>query len=86
MIDTPGPAAAAPFNFKALAFFTIQLSPLADGSVFIAMTATSIDDQEAQLLNQEIASQRVATLDEALAIVVERVRATSQPPQKGKDH
>jgi hypothetical protein len=85
MIDTPGAAAAGPVNFKALEFFTIQLSPLADGSVFVAMTATTIDDQEAQLLNQEIASGCSATLDDALALIVERVRATSQHPATGKD-
>jgi hypothetical protein len=78
MFDKHGTAAAAPISFKALEFFTIQLSPLADGDVFVAMTATMVDDQEAQLLNQEIVSDRVATIDDALALISERVRASSQ--------
>jgi hypothetical protein len=77
MFDKHGPAAAAPINFKALEYFTIQLSPLADGNVFVAMTATTVDDQDAQLLNQEIASDRVATLDDALALIAERVRPSA---------
>lgn len=78
MADNHRPGSAAPVNFKSLEFFTIQLSPLADGNVFVAMTATMVDDQDAQLLNQEIASDRVATIDDALALIAERVRASSQ--------
>ena len=84
MFDKHGPAAAAPINFKALEFFTIQLSPLADGNVFVAMTATTVDDQDAQLLNQEIASDRVATLDDALALIAERVRPSAQRTPEGE--
>jgi hypothetical protein len=78
MFDKHGPLSAAPVNFKALEYFTIQLSPLADGDVFVAMTATTVDDQEAQLLSQEIASDRVATIDDALVLIAARVRASSQ--------
>lgn len=78
MFDKRESASAAPVSFQALEFFTIQLSPLADGNVFVAMTATVVDDQEAQLLNQEIASDRVATIDDALALISTRVRASSQ--------
>jgi hypothetical protein len=85
MFDNHGSASAAPVNFKSLEFFTIQLSPLADGNVFVAMTATTVDDQEAQLLNMEIASDRVATIDDALALIAERVRASSQHFATGKE-
>jgi len=85
MFDNHGSASAAPVNFKALEFFTIQLSPLADGNVFVAMTATTVDDQEAQLLSMEIASDRVATIDDALALIAERVRASSQHFATGKE-
>jgi hypothetical protein len=78
MFDNDGRASATPISFKALEFFTIQLSPLADGDVFVAMTATMVDDQEAQLLNQEIVSDRVATIDDALTLISDRVRASSQ--------
>ena len=85
MLEHHGRTPAVAINFKALEFFTIQLSPLADGNVFVAMTATSVDDQEAQLLNQEIASDRVATIDDALALIAERVKNSSQHSATGKD-
>jgi hypothetical protein len=85
MADNHRPISAAPVNFKSLEFFTIQLSPLADGNVFVAMTATTVDEQEAQLLNMEIAADRVATIDDALALIAERVRASSQHATAGKD-
>ncbi len=85
MVDNHRPPLAAPVNFKSLEFFTIQLSPLADGNVFVAMTATTVDEEEAQLLNMEIAADRVATIDDALALIAERVRASSQHAAAGKD-
>jgi hypothetical protein len=78
MIDQYGSRLPAPVTFKSVEFFTIQLSPLADGAVFIAITATTVDDQDAQLLNIEIASDRVATIDDALALIAARVQASSQ--------
>jgi hypothetical protein len=37
--------------------------------IHVSMTATTVDEEEPQLLNQEIASDRVATIDDALAII-----------------
>jgi hypothetical protein len=54
---------------KSVEFFNIELAPLADGRVYVSMTATTVDDQEPQLLTQEIARDTVATIDEALAVV-----------------
>jgi hypothetical protein len=54
---------------KAAEFYTIELAHLVDGTMSISMTATTVDEEEPQLLNQEIASERVATIDEALAII-----------------
>ena len=50
-------------------FFRIELAPLADGKVFVALTATTVDDEEPQLLDQEIASDHVATIDELVALI-----------------
>ena len=69
MFDKNGSASAASVNFKSLEFFTIQLSPLPDGNVYVAMTATTIDETEPQLLDQEIARDSVATMDEVLALI-----------------
>jgi hypothetical protein len=54
---------------KSVEFFIIELAPLADGRVYVSMTATTVDDQEPQLLTQEIAQDTVTTIDEALAVI-----------------
>jgi hypothetical protein len=62
---------------QAVEFYTIELSHLADGAMFLSMTATTVDEEEPQLLSQEITSERVVSLDDALAIIkagVERSR------------
>jgi hypothetical protein len=69
------PAAASPISLKAIECLNIQISALADGAVFVSMTAITVDDEEPQLLTQEIASERVSTVDDALALVGERIRA-----------
>jgi hypothetical protein len=58
-----------PAVIKSVEFFNIELAPLADGRVYVSMTATTVDDQEAQLLTQEIARDTVATIDDALAVI-----------------
>ena len=62
---------------KAIEFYTIQLAQLPDATYHVALTATTVDDEEPQLLCQEIASERVASLDDALAIIKEGVIRTS---------
>jgi hypothetical protein len=54
---------------KAVEFYTIQLAQLADGMIHVALTATTVDEEEPQLLNQEIIDERVATIDDALAVI-----------------
>jgi hypothetical protein len=53
----------------AVEFYTIELAHLPDGGFHISMTATSVDDQEPQLLCQEITSERVRSIDDALAVI-----------------
>ena len=45
-----------------------------DGGFHVSLTATTVDEEEPQLLSQEIASERVATLDDALAVIKNGVR------------
>ena len=71
MLDIDGrssPASHRPFIQNA-EFFRIELSPLADGHIFVSLTATTVDNEEAELLDQEITSQRVDSIDAALALV-----------------
>jgi hypothetical protein len=56
-------------NLKAVEFYTIQLAELSDGMISVALTATTVDDEEPQLLNQEVVNERVASIDDALALV-----------------
>ena len=53
---------------KAVEFYTIELAQLEDGGFHVSLTATTVDEEEPQLLSQEIASERVASLDDALAV------------------
>ena len=65
---------------RSIEFYNIQLAPLADGRVYVAMFATTVDDQEPQLLTQEIACESVATIEDALAVIRQGVaRACSCP-------
>ena len=65
--------AGAPTTLKAVEFFTIQLAQLGDGSIAVSLTATTVDDEEPQLLNQEIVSERVFSLEKALALIRQSV-------------
>ncbi len=55
--------------WKAVEFYTIELSQLPDGAIYLSMLATTIDEEEPQLLSQEITSERVASIDDALAAI-----------------
>ena len=68
MAGSLSPSAATP-AIKSVEFFNIELAPLADGGVYVLMTATTVDDQEPQLLTQEIVRDTVATIDAALAVI-----------------
>jgi hypothetical protein len=58
-----------PAVIKSVEFFNVEIAPLADGQVYVSMTATTVDDQEPQLLTQEVARDMVATIDDALALI-----------------
>lgn len=50
-------------------FYTIELAQLADRSIHVSLTATTVDESEPQLLSQEIARDRVASIDDALSLI-----------------
>ena len=54
---------------RSVEFYNIELATLADGRVYVSMMATTVDDQEPQLLTQEIACESVATIEDALAVI-----------------
>lgn len=82
MLDIHGRSSAA--RITPLEFLRIELSPSSDGTVFVALTATVLDPDEPQLLDQEIVSDKVATLDQLLQLLRTYVRITAQetPPSR----
>jgi hypothetical protein len=54
---------------KAIEYFFAEIAQLPDGTYYVSLTATTIDDEEPQLLNQEIDSRRGVSLDEVLAVI-----------------
>jgi hypothetical protein len=60
---------AGPIVRKAVEYFFAEIALLPDGTYYVSLTATTIDDEEPQLLNQEIDSRRGVTLDEVLMVI-----------------
>jgi hypothetical protein len=54
---------------KAVETFFAEIAQLPDGTYYVSLTATTIDDEEPQLLNMEIDSRRGISLDEVLALI-----------------
>jgi hypothetical protein len=54
---------------KAIASYFAEIAELPDGTYYILLTATTVDDQEPQLICQEIDSRCGAPLDEVLAVI-----------------
>jgi hypothetical protein len=71
MLDIHPREIGAPRALPGVEFLRIELTPLVDGGIFVSLTATTVDDEEPQLLDQEIASDRVATIEAALAFISE---------------
>ncbi|HVY20686.1 MAG TPA: hypothetical protein VHA70_11510 [Bauldia sp.] len=77
MSTSSGPA--PPAARLVIEFYVIQLAHLADGDMSVSITATSMDDEEPQLLSQELVSERVATLDDAFALIKTGVERSLGP-------
>lgn len=76
MLDIHGRSSAA--LSLPLEFLRIELSPSSDGTVFVALTATVLDPDEPQLLDQEIVSDKITALDQLLQLLRTYVRITVQ--------
>ena len=51
---------------KAVWFYNLELALLADGSYHVSVAATTVDEEEPQLLYQEIIDERAASIDDVL--------------------
>jgi len=68
---------AGPTVRKAVACFFAEISELPDGTYYVALTATTVDDEEPQLLNMEIDSRRGVSLDEVLTVIKSGLTGTT---------
>ena len=73
-IHTRASAGCHPPVIRNAEFFRIELAPLIDGKIFVSLTATTVDEQEPQLLDQEITCDRVTSLDDIIALIRTHVR------------
>jgi hypothetical protein len=64
---------------RAVEFFRVELATLDDGSINVSLTATTIDEDEPQLLDQEVACDRVATIDDVLSLIRAHVHVCTRP-------
>ena len=55
------PRTGAGSVIKSVEFYNIELAPLADGRVYVAMLATTVDDQEPQCREPALAGTRPCT-------------------------
>jgi hypothetical protein len=75
MLDIQSGATAPPnVPTPPIEFVTIQLMPLADGHLSVALKSTVFDETEFDLVDEEIVSERVTTLDELVALIRAHVR------------
>ena len=61
-----------PPNFPAIQFYSVEITPLADGRMSVGMSATiceSVDEGDFELVGMDLASTRVDTIDQALAVI-----------------
>ena len=54
---------------KAVESFFAEIAQLPDGTYYVSLTATTVDDEEPQLLNMDIESRRGVSLDEVLTVI-----------------
>jgi len=76
-IHTRASAGCHPPVIRNAEFFRIELAPLNDGKILVSLTATTVDEQEPQLLDQEIACDRVGSIDDIIALIRTHVRVVS---------
>jgi hypothetical protein len=73
-IHTRESAGCQPSVIHGADFLRMELSPQIDGKILVSLTATIVDEEEPQLLDQEVAFERVDTLDDVLALIRTHVR------------
>ena len=73
------PAGATLTAVHPIQFVHIEIAPLIDGQYSVDMQATLLDEADLQFVGQDLAHQRVATLDEALTIIRANIAPLAMP-------
>jgi hypothetical protein len=79
MQSSPGAADTGRPSSSSLQFYSIELTPLADGKVFVGVNATLCEDVgegDFELSNMQMVSAHAATIDDALVLVRNAVSAS----------
>ena len=80
MLDIQTGATAPPdSSTPPIEFLTIQLMPLAEGGISASLRSTTFDETDFELLDQDIANVRIATLDELMALIRAHVPIAAHP-------
>lgn len=56
-----------------LQYVSIELMPIIGGKFSVAMQATLLDEQQFEFVGQELAHERVDTIEQALAVIRQNV-------------
>jgi hypothetical protein len=67
-------------NVPPIQFYSVEIMPLADGRMSVGMSATiceSVDEGDFELVSMDMASTRVDTIDQALAVIREAFAAAT---------
>jgi len=64
---------------KAVWFYNLEVALLVDGGYQVSLTATTVDEEEPQLICQEILDERAATIDDVIARLAQVLSISSCP-------
>lgn len=81
-LDTQGRVVALPSKKRPIEFLRVELSPAIDGTIFVVVIATSVEEPSPdafELLDQELVSDHVPTVEAALVLIGEYVRQAFLP-------
>lgn len=72
-LDTaPGANAGAPLPLQ---FLSIEIMPLSGGKLAVAMQATLLDEEALEFVAEDLANERVDTIEQVLAVIRDGVAA-----------
>ena len=70
--STAGPKTGAALPLQ---FVNIEIMPIVGGKISVAMQATLLDEEALEFVGQDLAHERVDTIDQVLAVIRDSVAA-----------